>query len=264
NVTADDKVEVISVALTRTSRLALFGGDPVHDASWPVWPAPTSSALRMLQEAATSGRWAVSGAFVGTEPFERRFLRAFAGYQGVPYAVPTTNGSAALTIAMEALGIGPGAEVIVPGLTWVACASAVAALGAVPVIVDVDPKTLSISARAAEAAITGRTRAMLVVHAYCSCADIDAFVALSARAGVPLIEDCSQAHGAEWDGRKLGTFGQLGVFSLQQTKVLTCGEGGVVTTSSAELHDRLQQLRADGRRYAAQQTAGQLDLEEAG
>jgi dTDP-4-amino-4,6-dideoxygalactose transaminase len=178
--------------------------------------------------------------------------------------VPVNNGSAALTVAMEALGVGPGAEVIVPGLTWVACASAAVRTGAVPVIVDVERDTLSISAAAARAAITDRTRAILVVHAYCSCADLDAFTRLSAETGIPIVEDCSQAHGAEWSGRKVGTFGQIGVFSLQQTKVLTCGEGGVTITSSPELHDRLQQLRADGRRFSGNPVVGQLELEEVG
>lgn len=247
-----------------TSSLALFGGTPVHDARWPAWPRATESTLRMLQEAATSGRWAVSGAYTGAPPFERRFARAFADYHDVPYAVPTTNGSSALTIAMEALGVGPGTEVIVPGLTWVACASAAAACGAVPVLVDVDPDTLSISAEAAAAGVTDRTRGLLVVHAYCSAADVDAFLDLSARTGIPLIEDCSQAHGAEWNGRKVGTFGALGVFSLQQTKVLTCGEGGMVITSSAQQHDHLQQYRANGRRHVPNPVVGQLDIEDVG
>ncbi|HEX6969468.1 MAG TPA: DegT/DnrJ/EryC1/StrS family aminotransferase [Micromonosporaceae bacterium] len=247
-----------------TSRLALFGGTPVHDANWPVWPQATESTLRMLHEAATSGRWAVSGHYTGSTPFEQRFARAFADYHGVPYAVPTTNGSSALTIAMEALGVGPGTEVIVPGLTWVACASAAAALGAVPILVDVDPDTLSISADAAKAAVTERTKAILVVHAYCSAADIDAFLKLSESTGIPIIEDCSQAHGAEWNGRKVGTFGTVGVFSLQQTKVLTCGEGGITITSSAQLYDHLQQYRANGRRYTANPVVGQLELEEVG
>ncbi|MEU5272471.1 DegT/DnrJ/EryC1/StrS family aminotransferase [Streptomyces hygroscopicus] len=244
--------------------LALLGGSPVRDGGWPAWPQAPRSTLTMLAEAARSGRWAVSGIFTGTPSFERRFSEAFAAYHGVPYAVPTTNGSSALTIAMEALGVGPGTEVIVPGLTWVACASAAAALGATPVLVDVDPETLSISADAAKAAVTDRTKAILVVHAYCSSADIDAFTELSRSTGVPVVEDCSQAHGAEWKGRKVGTFGTVGVFSLQQTKVLTCGEGGVVLTSSAELHDHLQQYRANGRRYTARPVAGRLELEDVG
>lgn len=252
------------MADTRTSQLALFGGTCVHDGSWPRWPAPSETTIDLLRAAAGSGRWAVSGAYTGETSFEQRFATAFADYQGLPWAVPTTNGSAGLVIAMSALGIGFGDEVIVPGLTWVACASAAARLGAVPVIVDVDPRTLSISADAARAAVTDRTRAILIVHAYCSCADVDAFRALSATTGVPIVEDCSQAHGAEWNHEKVGRFGEIGVFSLQQTKVLTCGEGGVTCTASADLYDRLQQLRADGRRHTAEPVVGQLELEEIG
>ncbi|MFI8929166.1 DegT/DnrJ/EryC1/StrS family aminotransferase [Streptomyces sp. NPDC053474] len=256
------------MSAVRSSPLALLGGAPVHDGAWPAWPQAPESTLTLLNAAATSGRWAVSGVYTGTPSFERRFSEAFAAYHAAPgltpYAVPTTNGSAALTIAMEALGVGPGTEVIVPGLTWVACASAAHALGATPVLVDVDPHTLSISADAAKAAVTDRTRAILLVHAYCSAADVDAFQELSQNTGIPLIEDCSQAHGAEWRGRKVGTFGTIGVFSLQQTKVLTCGEGGVVLTTSPELHDRLQQYRANGRRYTARPVAGQLELEDVG
>jgi len=247
-----------------TAQLAVLGGTPVHDRNWPVWPQGTPATLRNLHEAATSGRWAISGTYQGHPSFEQRFARAFADYHGVPYAVPTTNGSSALTISMEALGVGPGTEVIVPGLTWVACASAAAALGAVPILVDVDPGTLSISAAAAEAAITPRTKAFLVVHAYCSAADIDAFVALSERTGIPIIEDCSQAHGAEWNDRKVGTFGTIGAFSLQQTKVLSCGEGGITITASADLYDHLQQFRANGRRFTSTPVLGQMDLEDVG
>ena len=134
---------------TQSSSLAVFGGKPVHDANWPVWPRASEATLRMLGEAATSGRWAVSGVYTGAPSFEQRFSRAFGDYVGAPYVVPTTNGSAGLTIAMEALGVGPGTEVIVPGLTWVACASSAAGLGAVPILVDVEPDTLSISADAA-------------------------------------------------------------------------------------------------------------------
>ena len=246
------------------SRLALFGGEPIHKGTWPKWPVPTESTMRMLQEVCNSGRWAISGAFTGATCFEKRFSQAFAQYHNVPYAVPTVNGSAALTIAMEALGIGAGDEVIVPGLTWVAVPSAVAKIGAVPIIVDVEPDTLCISKEAVKKAMTDRTKGILVVHAYCSCADIDGFLQLSKETGIPLIEDCSQANGAEWNGQKVGTFGVIGTFSMQQTKVLTCGEGGVNITRSPELYDRMQQLRADGRRYIQNPVVGQLELEEVG
>ncbi|WP_302051695.1 DegT/DnrJ/EryC1/StrS family aminotransferase [Photorhabdus heterorhabditis] len=217
-----------------------------------------------LEDVMLSGRWAISGAYTGTQGYEQRFCQAFADYQGSPYAVATTNGSAAIKIAMQEVGVGPGTEVIVPGLTWVACASTVVDLGAVPVFADIDPNSLSISVQAAEAALSDKTVAILLVHAYCSAADIDGFIELANRAGIALIEDCSQAHGAEWRGQKLGSVGQLGIFSLQQTKVLTCGEGGIVTCRSRDAYSRLQQYRANGRVYTSHPVAGQMELDEVG
>lgn len=251
-------------ALMSSSELAINGGKPVRTSPWHAWPIATDQTIANLEAVMRSGRWAISGAYTGSMGYEQSFCKAFADYQGSPYAVATTNGSAAIKIAMQEVGVGPGSEVIVPGLTWVACASTVVDLGAVPIIVDIDPKSLSISLQAAEAAISDKTVAILVVHAYCSAADIDGFVELANRKGIALIEDCSQVHGAEWRGQKLGSFGQLGVFSLQQTKLLTCGEGGVVTCRSQDAYNRLQQYRANGRIYTTHPVAKQLELIEKG
>jgi len=246
------------------TRLAIEGGPRVRQRPWPRWPKVTKLNEELLLDAFHSGRWTVSGSFMGQAPYERRFAAAFAQYHGVPYCVPTCHGSSALVVALEALGAGPKKEVLVPGLTWVACASAVAGVGAVPILVDIDEKTLCMSLEAAEAAITGDTAAIMVVHLFGSAADVDGFAALSRRHGVPLLEDCSQCHGARWRGQRLGSFGAVAAFSFQQTKLLTSGEGGATITSDPELHDRMQQLRADGRRYVAQPRLGHLDLEEIG
>lgn len=244
--------------------LAIRGGSPVRRRAWPDWPRATERGAALLNEAFTSGRWTVSGAYTGHEPFERRFAGAYAAFHGVPFCVPTCHGSSALAIALEALGVGPGSEVLVPGITWVACASAVTGVGATPILVDIDPETLCMSVAAAEAAITERTAAIMIVHLFCSAADIDGFVDLSRQRGVPLIEDGSQAHGARWRGRRVGSFGAVGAFSFQQTKLLTSGEGGAAITTDPALADRLQQLRADGRRFVARPRVGHLDLEEIG
>jgi dTDP-4-amino-4,6-dideoxygalactose transaminase len=208
-----------------------------------------------------SERWTISGPNTGEKARERSFAEAFAKYHHVPYCVPTANGSAALTIALEAIGVGPGMEVLVPALTWVACASAVSRVGAIPVLVDIDPCTLCMSVEAARQAVTSATAAILLVHLYCTIADLESFCQFSSEAGLPLIEDCSHAHGALWRGAKVGTFGTVGAFSMQQSKVLTSGEGGAVITSDADLYDRLQQLRADGRTYAHQPARGDSELE---
>lgn len=247
-----------------SSGLAAFGGQPVRRNTWPRWPRADQSTEDALKKVLGSERWTISGPCTSDPPFERRFAAAFAEFHGVPYCVPTASGSSALVVALEALGVGPGQEVLVPGLTWVACASAVTRIGAVPVLVDVDPRTLCMSAEAAKKAITPATSAIMLVHLYCMLADLDQFVQLSASTGIPLLEDCSHAHGATWSGRKVGTFGNIGVFSMQQTKVLTSGEGGATITRDPHLYDRLQQLRADGRRYSTDCRPGGPALEPAG
>jgi L-glutamine:scyllo-inosose aminotransferase/L-glutamine:2-deoxy-scyllo-inosose/3-amino-2,3-dideoxy-scyllo-inosose aminotransferase len=138
------------------------------------------------------------------------------------------------------------------------------AVGAVPVMVDIDPATLAMSISAARRAVSDRTAAIMVVHPYCRVADLDGFLALSEDMGVPLVEDCSQAHGARWRGRRVGSLGVLGCFSMQQSKILTSGEGGAVVTSDRELYGRLEQLRADGRMFSSEPMRGSLELEEVG
>lgn len=248
-----------------TGTLALLGGQPVRQKDFASWPRADKNTELNLLEVLYSQRWAISGPYTGAKSFERRFAEAYAAFHKVQYCVPTANGSSAITIALEAVDVRAGDEVLVPGLTWVACASAVAGIGAIPIIVDVEPETLCMSLPAARQAITARTRAILLVHQFCTIADIAGFVQLAAEHNLPLIEDCSQAHGAQWQGRRVGTFGVVGVASMQQTKVLTSGEGGAAITNDPYLYDRMQQLRADGRRYTAQvPAAGEMELEEIG
>ncbi|MES1243476.1 MAG: DegT/DnrJ/EryC1/StrS family aminotransferase [Acidobacteriota bacterium] len=247
-----------------SSLLAILGGIPVRSLSWPNWPRAEQSTEEALLKVLRSQRWTISGPCLEDLPFERQFAESFAAFHEVPYCVPTANGSSALTIALEALGIGPGREVLVPGLTWVACGSSVARLGGIPILVDVDPDTLCMSVNAARNAITRATAAIMLVHLYCTVADLASFQELSSTTGIPLIEDCSHAHGASWQGRKVGTFGAAGVFSMQQSKVLASGEGGAVITKDANLYSLLQQFRADGRRYVARRIPRGLELEPAG
>lgn len=245
--------------------LAILGGAPVRTRAWPKWPRANLETERVLLQVLHSGRWALSGAYVGETCYERRFATAFAEYHGVPYCTPTTSGTASLTLALLALDVGPGDEVLVPGLTWVACASAVLAIGAVPVLVDVDHDSLAMSPGAAKEAITDRTRAILLVHPFCTLAALDRFLALSRATGIPLIEDCSQAHGAAWKGQRVGTLGDVGCFSMQQSKVLTSGEGGACITRKPELFERMEQLRSDGRMFSSGAVrVGRLELVEVG
>jgi dTDP-4-amino-4,6-dideoxygalactose transaminase len=246
-------------------RLAILGAEPVRKRPWPKWPRATAETERAILNVLHSGRWTLSGAYAGETCQEQRFAAAYAEYHGVAYCTPTTSGTAALTLALLALDVGPGDEVLVPGLTWVACASAVLAIGALPILVDVEHHSLAMSPSAAKEAITDQTRAMLVVHPFCTVAAIDEFLALSHATGIPFIEDCAQAHGARWNGQRVGTFGDIGCFSMQQSKVLTCGEGGACITRSRELFERMEQLRCDGRMFSpAPSRVGRLELMEVG
>jgi L-glutamine:2-deoxy-scyllo-inosose/3-amino-2,3-dideoxy-scyllo-inosose aminotransferase len=237
--------------VTTFERLALHGGSPVVSRPWPTWPMPAPEAERHLHEVLHGGRWTLSGPRAGAPSWERRFAEAFARYHGVRYCVPTSGGSTALLVALEAMGIEPNDEVIVPGLTWVACASVVLRLNAIPVLVDVDPDTFCITAQSIRQGLSERTRAIMLVHLYSAVAELDEIKALADERGLVLVEDCAQAHGARWrGGRMVGTVGALGTFSLQQGKPLTCGEGGAVITDDEPTWLRLQELRADGRRYA--------------
>jgi L-glutamine:scyllo-inosose aminotransferase/L-glutamine:2-deoxy-scyllo-inosose/3-amino-2,3-dideoxy-scyllo-inosose aminotransferase len=134
----------------------------------------------------------------------------------------------------------------------------------VPILVDCDPRTLAMSPAAAAASISPRTVAILVVHPFCGVADLDAFQTLADLYGLALIEDCAQAHGARWRGRPVGTFGRAGCFSMQQSKLLTAGEGGAVICRDPQLYDRLEQFRADGRRFVADPVPSRLELFEVG
>lgn len=240
----------VSIHHTDSDSLALNGGSSVRNGNWPKWPQYGPLALDLLKQVLDSGRWAVSGAWTGQRPLEQVFAEQFAEFLGVQYCVPTDHCSSALVMSMRSLGIGPGNEVIVPGLTWVACASTVLRVGAVPILVDIEPETLCLSPEAVEAAITPRTAAILVVHLYSAMANMDELLTISHKYGVPLIEDCAQAHGARWLGQRAGSLGKIGVFSMQQGKVLTCGEGGAAVTSDPQLFSLLEQLRNDGRRLA--------------
>jgi L-glutamine:scyllo-inosose aminotransferase len=157
------------------------------------------------------------------------------------------NGTVAIEISLVAAGLRPGDEVILPAYTFEASAAPVLRLGAVPVFVDVLPDTYCIDPAAAAAAITPRTRAILPVHLAMCLADMDALEALAARHGLRVIEDCAHAHGAKWKGKGAGSLGRAGAFSLQTSKLLTAGEGGVVTTNDDEVAERAESYTNCGR-----------------
>lgn len=208
------------------SELALLGGTPVRATPFTTWPQYDERERQALLEVLESRVWWRTP---GTRAL--RFEQEFAAYHQAKHGIAVTNGTAALEVAMAALGIGPGDEVIVPDYTFVATASAVLFAGARPVFVDVDPRTYCLDPDLAEAAITEHTRAIIAVHLGGHPADLDRLTALARRHNLPLVEDSSHAHGSEWRGRKIGAIGDIGTFSFQQSKLMTAGEGGIVITN---------------------------------
>jgi dTDP-4-amino-4,6-dideoxygalactose transaminase len=172
---------------------------------------------------------------------------AIAKYVGVPHAISCANGSDALLLAMMALDIGPGDEVITTPYSFFATAGSIARLGARPVFVDIDPETYNIDASRIEAAITPRTRAILPVHLFGQCADMDAIMEIANRHKLPVIEDAAQAIGARWAGKNAGTFGLMGSFSFYPSKNLGAfGDGGILTTRDEAIAQKLRALRTHG------------------
>ena len=208
------------------SQLALLGGPRAKTRAFPPWPMYDNDERCALTEVLESRIWWRTP---GTKTLE--FERAFAAFHGARHGLAVTNGTAALEVLMAALQVGPGDEVIVPDFTFVATASAVLFAGALPVMVDVLPDSYCIDPELVEAAITPRTKAIIAVHMGGLPADLDRLSKIASDHGVALVEDSSHAHGSEWRGRRIGTFGAGGTFSFQSSKLMTAGEGGIIITN---------------------------------
>lgn len=232
--------------------------------TWPEWPRVSPNTLQNLSDVLHSGRWTMSGFYTGRETYNEKFCKAFSAYIGTKYCIAMDHGSNALLASLQALGVNYGDEVIVPGLTWVACATVVLQANAIPIFVDIEAATQCLDPKHVEEAITEKTKAIMVVHLHNCMADMETLQVLSQKYKIPLIEDCSQAHGAMWDKHKAGSLGHIGVFSMQQGKPLTCGEGAAVVTSDRYLYERLLQLTFSGRLLNHNPQKGRQQLEESG
>lgn len=174
------------------------------------------------------------------------FEQEFANYIGVKHAIAVANGTLALDIALKAIGIKPGDEVITTTFTFIATANAILYQGAKPVFADIDPRTYNLDPNDVLEKITNKTKAIIVVHLYGQSADMKAFKEIAEDHKLILVEDCAQAHGAEFEGRKVGGLGDVGVFSFYPTKNMTAGEGGIITTNDDEVARKSRLIRNHG------------------
>ena len=211
---------------------AALGGTPIRTSGYPSWPVWDERERELLLGVLDQGGW-----WQGDGDQAATFAAEFAAFQGARFGLALTNGTHTLEAALAACDVGEGDEVIVPAMTFLASATAVLAVNATPVLVDIDADSLCIDVSAAEEAITPRTRAIIAVHVAGAACDLDALTELCARRGLRLIEDCAHAHGTTWRGRGVGSWGDFGSFSMQRSKLMTAGEGGALICNDEVLRD---------------------------
>ena len=225
-------------------RLAITGGKPVRRKPFGPWPIYTQKEKQGLLRVLTSRNW-------GGYPFPNKladaFAQKFARFHGAKYGLAVANGTIAIEIALRAIGIQPGDEVIVPAYTWEGTVGPILLLNAIPVFVDIDPDTYCLDARLIEKALTPKTRAILPVHLAMRFSDMDEIMRIARERRLAVIEDCAHAHGGKWRNKGAGAIGDFGCFSFQSSKLMTAGEGGGVITSNLEYYERAQSFMNCGR-----------------
>lgn len=223
------------------AKLAINGGKPIREKPFPSWPIFNEEEMKALKNVLESGAWGIGGAR------KKEFEEKFSSYQDAKYGVAVTNGTAALEIALRACGIGCGDEVITTPYTFMATATAILYVNAIPVFVDIEPDTYNIDPRKVEDAITEKTKAILPVHIGGRPANMDELLKIAEKNNLYIIEDACQAWGSEWKGRRVGAIGNIGAFSFQSSKNITSGEGGIIVTNDKELYTKAWSLHNCGR-----------------
>ncbi|HYA18769.1 MAG TPA: DegT/DnrJ/EryC1/StrS family aminotransferase [Bryobacteraceae bacterium] len=208
----------------------------------PKWPVSGARERELIEEVLASDQWG------GFHPIVARFEREFAAFQHCKFGLTAANGSVTLEMALEAMGVGEGDEVIVPAISFIATATAVSRARATPVFVDIEPDSYNIDPERVREAIGPKTRAIIPVHFGGPMANMDALCSIATGHGIPLIEDAAHAHGSEWNGRRAGSFGKISSFSFQNGKVMTAGEGGILLSDDEALIDRAREIQNCGRR----------------
>ena len=230
----------MAAASNPTKQPALLGGDPACAFRWPAWPVRDATEERVLLEVLRSGEW-----WFGEKV--RQFERAFARFQGAGFGVTCTNGTTAIELGLRALGVIEGDEVIVPPYSFIATASAVVTVGAIPVFADIEPHSLCLDPQAVADKITSRTRAVVPVHVGGRIADLEGINAVASRHNLAVLEDAAHAWGSQWAGRGAGTLGRCGTFSFQVSKNITAGEGGILVTQDEALAELCRSYTHCGR-----------------
>jgi dTDP-4-amino-4,6-dideoxygalactose transaminase len=224
-------------------KLAILGGHPVRDEAFPRWPVWDDLEEKALLTVLRSGTWGIS-----TEShFIDRFEKEFAAAHHAKYGRSVFNGTAALEVSLRALEIDYGDEVIIPPYTFMATAIACLMVGAVPVFVDIDPRTYNLDPEKIEAAITSRTRVIIPVHIGGNPADMDRIMEIARKNNLWVIEDACQAHAAAWKGQRVGAIGDLGCFSFQSSKNINAGEGGIILSNNEQLAELCWSIHNCGR-----------------
>jgi dTDP-4-amino-4,6-dideoxygalactose transaminase len=236
-------------------KLAIEGGKPVNTEPFPMWPSFSEKTIQMVAEPLKTGKVNYWTGEIGV-----KFEKAWAEYNGAKYCVTTTSGTSALHTAVSALGIGPGDEVICPSYSFIASSFCILQAGALPVFADTD-ETHTIDPNDIEDKINERTKAILVVHLYGVVCDMDPIMEIARKHNLYVIEDCAQAHGGEYKGKKVGTIGDVGCFSFCQSKHFTTGgEGGAVITNNEDLYWECMSFRDHG--YDVKERLRLLELEK--
>ncbi len=239
------------------SRLAIFGGTPVRSKPFPGWPVFDQAEEAALLEVLHSGKWwryaypdsdDPAGA-TGSKVAE--FQLAFARFQGAKFGIACANGTAALEVLLKALGVGPGDEVIVPAYTFVATATAVLMVNAIPIFADIDYDTFTLDPASVERAVTRSTKAIIPVHFAGQAADMGAILQIAKQRKLAVVEDAAHGHGGAWKGQGLGSIGDGGTFSFQASKNMTSGEGGLIITNDEKCATLCESYTSLGRKSQA-------------
>lgn len=221
--------------------LAMNGGQPLRKKPFPGWTITSAADKQGLQEAYHNDDWGTDGSK------NQEFREKFAAYSGVKHCLTVANGTVSIELILRGLGIGHGDEVIVPPYTFIASISSLIYAGVTPVFADIEPDTFQMSAASAEKMITPRTKAIMPVYVGGRPADLDAFEALCKKHNLYLIGDAAQAVGSEFNGKGIGNYGIAASISCQNSKNLTCGEGGIILTNHDDLYERICQILHGGR-----------------